>query len=92
MCVFVCVCTLLLRVALHRSFHDSYNNFGRFAASDLRFEGNTVERCEDGVRRGEEEKRKRGEAPAPFPRCIGVIVVAVIAVVAVVVVVVDGAC
>ena len=83
MCVCVCV-TLLLRVALHRSFHDSYNNFGRFAASDLRFEGNTVERCEDGVR--------RGEAPAPFPRCIGVIVVAVIAVVAVVVVVVDGAC
>eukprot|EP01050_Picozoa_sp_SAG11_P023039 SAG11_NODE_4516_length_1866_cov_26.310130_1_plen_316_part_10 len=31
-------------------FHDSYNNFGRFAASDLMFgPGHTVERCEDGA-------------------------------------------
>ena len=34
----------------HTHFHDSYNNFGRFAASNLMFgPGNTVERCEDGA-------------------------------------------
>ena len=30
-------------------FHDSYNNAARAAATDLRFENNTVERCLDGV-------------------------------------------
>jgi hypothetical protein len=31
------------------SFHDSYNNFGRFAASNLIFRDNSVARCEDGA-------------------------------------------
>ena len=30
-------------------FHDSYNNLGRFAASDFVYRNNTVERCGDGI-------------------------------------------
>jgi hypothetical protein len=36
-------------VIVNSHFHDSYNNFGRFAASDLLFKGNKVERCQDGA-------------------------------------------
>ena len=36
-------------VVRNNSFHDSYNNVGRFAASDLLYEGNTVDRNANGM-------------------------------------------
>lgn len=36
-------------IVRHNHFHDSYNNAGRFAASNLHFADNLLERCEDGI-------------------------------------------